>query len=102
MKNLDQLMKQAQQMQAKLVEAQKNMENIEFTGTAGGDMVQVVINGIGILKKVTIDPKLLDPNEGEIISDLIVAAYNDAKSKQDSAAAEQMSSFLPAGMKLPF
>lgn len=102
MGNLNQLMKQAQQMQMRLAEAQKKIEELELTGSAGGGMVTIVINGKGNVRKVDIDSKLLTPSEGEIISDLIVAAYGDAKSKLESRMSEEMGGILPAGMKLPF
>ncbi|MDR1982415.1 MAG: YbaB/EbfC family nucleoid-associated protein [Holosporaceae bacterium] len=101
MNNINQLMKQAQQMQAKLMEAQNKMNELEITGTSGGGMVTVVISGKVEIKKLTIDPKLLHPDEAEIVSDLIVAAFNDAKSKLETKMSEQMGSFLPPGMKMP-
>lgn len=100
--NFNQLLKQAQQMQEKLMEAQNKMSEVEITGTSGGGMVSVTINGKNEMKKVQIDSKLLSPSETEIVCDLITAAYNDAKSKLDAKMAEQMGGILPPGMKLPF
>ncbi|GHT98711.1 nucleoid-associated protein [Alphaproteobacteria bacterium] len=102
MKNMNQLLKQAQQMQAKLMEAQSKMNEIEVIGSSGGGMVTVTLNGKGDMKKVYIDPKILNPEDMEVLSDLIVAAHNDAKSKIESLMTEEMGSFLPAGMKSPF
>jgi DNA-binding YbaB/EbfC family protein len=102
MGNLNQLMKQAQQMQAKLAEAQKKIEELTLSGTSGGGMVTIDINGKGNILKVNIDPKLLEPSEGEIISDLIVAAYADAKGKLETQMESEMSGIMPQGMKLPF
>ena len=102
MSNLNQLMKQAQQMQAKLMEAQSKMNELEITGTSGGGMVSVVISGKFDIKKISIDPKLMSPDDVSIVEDLIVAAYNDAKSKLESKMTEQMGSLLPSGMKMPF
>ena len=102
MNNLSQLMKQAQQMQAKLMEAQNKMASMEITGTSGGGMVTVTLNGEGDIKKLTIDPKLMIPEEVDIVSDLIIAAYNEARAKVKEAAAESMGNILPPGMKLPF
>ena len=102
MGNLNQLMKQAQQMQAKLAEAQKKIEELTLSGTSGGGMVTIDINGKGNIVKVNIDPKLLEPSEGEIISDLIVAAYADAKGKLETQMESEMSGIMPQGMKLPF
>lgn len=95
-------MKQAQQMQAKFLEMQKQIEELELTGSAGGGMVKAVISGKGALKQLTIDPKLLNPDDAEIVSDLIVAAFNDAKSKLEEKISETAGGFLPGGMKLPF
>jgi DNA-binding YbaB/EbfC family protein len=102
MNNFNQLMKQAQQMQAKLLEAQNKMNELEIEGTSGGGMVTITINGKSDMKKVFIDPKLLVPDEMEIICDLIVAAFNDAKSKLETKMSEEMGGLLPGGMKLPF
>lgn len=102
MNNFNQLMKQAQQMQAKLMEAQGKMNDLEIVGTSGGGMVSVVINGKVDIKRLIIDPKLMSPDETDILSDLIVAAFSDAKSKLESEMAEQMGGLLPPGMKMPF
>ena len=102
MNNFNQLLKQAQQMQSKLMEAQKEMENLEIDGTSGGGMVSIVINGKGDLKKLQIDPKLMVPDEADIVYDLVIAAYNDAKSKLETTISANMSNLLPPGMKLPF
>lgn len=100
--NFNNLMKQAQEMQAKLMAAQNKMNELEVSGSSGGGMVQVTIDGKGCMKKLSIDPKLLSPDDVEVVEDLIVAAFNDAKSKLEEQIAAQMGSILPAGMKLPF
>ena len=107
MKNIGQLMKQAQQMQAKMAEMQTQLEVVEMTGVAGGGMVQLTLNGKGDLKKIKIDKTLLDPEEIEVLEDLIVAAFNDARGKVSAHAEEEMQKLtgglqLPGGMKLPF
>jgi DNA-binding YbaB/EbfC family protein len=107
MKNLGQMMKQAQQMQAKMAEMQAALENVEITGSAGGGMVVVTMNGKGELRRVKIDPKLVDPAETEVLEDLVVAAANDAKQKVEAHVAEKMKELtgglsLPPGLKLPF
>ena len=102
MSNFDQLMKQAQQMQAKLLEAQNKMNEMEIIGTSGGGMVSITISGKYEVKNVRIDPKLVSPEEVEILCDLITAAFNDAKSKLESKMTSEMSGLMPAGMKLPF
>jgi DNA-binding YbaB/EbfC family protein len=107
MKNLGQMMKQAQQMQAKMAEMQKKLESHEVTGASGGGMVQVTVNGKGEARRVKIDPKLVDPDEAEILEDLVVAAINDAKAKVDAHIAEEMARVagglnLPPGVSPPF
>ncbi|MDR1235936.1 MAG: YbaB/EbfC family nucleoid-associated protein [Holosporaceae bacterium] len=102
MNNFNQLMKQAQQMQAKLMEAQSKINDLEITGTSGGGMVSIVISGKTEIKKLTIDPKLMSPDEAEILSDLIIAAFSDAKSKLEAEMSGHMGGLLPPGMKMPF
>jgi DNA-binding YbaB/EbfC family protein len=99
---MNQLMRQAQQMQAKLIEAQNKLNELEVIGSSGGGMVTVTLNGKGEMKKIYIDVKLANPEDLEIISDLIVAAHNDAKAKIETKMTEEMENFMPAGMKLPF
>ncbi|MBC7953052.1 MAG: YbaB/EbfC family nucleoid-associated protein [Rhodospirillaceae bacterium] len=107
MKNLGNLMKQAQQMQAKMGEMQAKMSELEVTGASGGGMLKVVLNGKSELKSIKIDKALVDPEDVEVLEDLIVAAFNDAKVKAETAMQEEMAKVtgglnLPAGMKLPF
>jgi DNA-binding YbaB/EbfC family protein len=107
MKNLGNLMKQAQQMQARMTEMQQKLAESEFTGSAAGGMVAITLTGKGDLKGVKIDKSLIVPDDAEILEDLIVAAHNDAKAKAEQATAEQMKTLtgglkLPPGMSLPF
>ena len=107
MKNLGQLMKQAQAMQERMAEVQAQLETIEMTGVAGGGTVQLTLNGKGDLKKVTIDKALADPEEVEVLEDLIVAAFHDARRKVSAHAEQEMQKLtgglqLPGGLKLPF
>jgi len=107
MKNLGQMMKQAQQMQQRMQEMQEQLESEEVAGVAGGGMVTVTINGKGVMRKIDIDPSLVDPEEREVLEDLIVAAHNDAKTKMEAHIQEKMSEVtggldLPPGMNLPF
>ena len=107
MNNLGQMMKKAQQMQAKMAEIQKKLEEVEITGSSGGGMVQVTVNGKGEMRAIKIDPSLLDPNEVEVLEDLIAASANDAKAKVEAQLSEEMSKItgglqLPGGLKLPF
>jgi DNA-binding YbaB/EbfC family protein len=107
MKNLGNMMKQAQQMQAKMAEMQAQLETVEMAGAAGAGLVQVTVGGKGDLKKVKIDKSLVDPAEVEVLEDLIVAAFNDAKTRVEAHVAGEMAKLtgglqLPPGMKLPF
>ena len=107
MKNIAGLMKQAQQMQQKMADMQAKLDATEMEGVAGAGLVRVVLSGKGALKRVKLDPKLLDPTEAEMLEDLIAAAHADAKSKLDEMMeAETKNAMggisLPPGMKLPF
>ncbi len=107
MKNLAGLMKQASQMQSKMAEMQAKLEAIEIEGSAGAGMVSVTLSGKGDLKRVKLDPKLLDPAEAEMVEDLLVAAHADARRKLEAQTAEEMEKVtggmhLPGGLKLPF
>ena len=85
MKDLGSLMKQAQAMQQKLQDAQARLAATQVEGSSGGGMVKVTLQGSGELKGVVLDDSLLQPGEGEVLSDLIVAAHADAKRKLDQA-----------------
>ena len=107
MKNLGQLMKQAQEMQTKMAEMQETLGDIEVSGSAGGGMVTVRLNGKSEMRGVSIDPSLAGPDDVEVLEDLIVAAYNDAKVKVEARVQEEMSKLtggmqLPPGFKMPF
>jgi DNA-binding YbaB/EbfC family protein len=107
MKNLGQMMKQAQAMQSKMAEMQENLARIEVSGQSGAGMVKATLNGKSELRGLKIDPSLVDPAEVEVLEDLIVAAVNDAKAKVEVTVAEEMKKVtggldLPPGMKLPF
>ena len=107
MKNLNNLMKQAQQMQSKMAALQEELANITVEGSAGGGMVTITLNCKGEMRGLKIDPSLIDPKEVEILEDLILAAFNDAKAKAEARAAEEMAKItgglkLPGGMQLPF
>ena len=107
MKNLGQMMKQAQEMQARMAEMQAKLDQVEVTGAAGGGLISVTLNGKGELKRIKIDPSLVDRDEVEVLEDLIVAAFNDGKSKVEAHVVEEMAKLtgglkLPRGMKLPF
>ncbi|HEY2708187.1 MAG TPA: YbaB/EbfC family nucleoid-associated protein [Caulobacteraceae bacterium] len=90
MKNLGELMKQAQAMQEKLQAAQARLAETEVEGSSGGGMVSVVLKGAGDLARVVIEPSLMAPGEGEILADLIVAAHADARRKLEAKQQELM------------
>jgi DNA-binding YbaB/EbfC family protein len=90
MKDFGNLMKQAQDLQQKLSDAQARLAETTVEGSAGGGLVKVTLQGSGEMKGVTIDPSLLTPDEAEVLSDLIVAAHADAKRKLDAEQARLM------------
>ncbi len=102
------LMKQAQEMQARMTETQERMAAIEAEGSAGAGMVKAVASAEGALKSLAVDPSLLDgSHEREVLEDLIVAAVNDAARKAREAGQAEMAKVteglaLPPGLKLPF
>ena len=101
------MMKKAQALQAKLQEAQDELGRLEVVGSSGGGMVAVTLTAKGEMKAVRIDPSLLTSADKEMLEDLIIAAFSDAKNKADRAAAEKMQELtaglpLPPGMKAPF
>ena len=107
MKNLGQMMKQAQQMQERMAELQAKLDLVELTGASGGGLVQVTLTGKGQMRKLKIDRSLIVADETEVLEDLIVAAFNDARAHVDAHVGEEMSKLtgglnLPPGFKLPF
>ena len=107
MKNLGQMMKQAQEMQSKIQEMQNQLTDMEVDGSAGGGLVTVTLSGKNELKKLSVDPSLFNSEDAEVVEDLIVAAHADARKKVEEAMKEQMSKVtgglsLPPGMTLPF
>jgi hypothetical protein len=107
MKNLGNMLKQAQVMQTKMAEMQEYLASTEVEGAAAGGLVKIVLTGKGEMRRIAIDPKAVDASDVTMLEDLILAAYNDAKAKVDAMAAEEMQKVtgglsLPPGMKLPF
>ena len=94
--NIQQMMKQAQQMQERL---QKQMAELRVEGNAGGGMVTVMINGAKQVQSIKIDPEVVDKNDVSMLQDLIVAAINDAHRKADEEMSRSMGGMLPPGMK---
>lgn len=100
------MMKQAQEMQGKIADAQAALENIEVTGESGAGMVTCTANAKGEFKSLTIDPSLFTPNDKEVVEDLILAAIKDAQIKAAEAMQAGMAEAtaglqLPEGMKFP-
>ena len=107
MKDLMGLMKQAKEMQEKMQSAQAEVADLEAEGRAGGGLVKVTLSGENNMKALQIDPSLIDGEEAEVLEDLIIAAYQDAKARLDEEKANTMKSAfgdmqLPPGMKMPF
>ncbi|MCC7418498.1 MAG: YbaB/EbfC family nucleoid-associated protein [Acidobacteria bacterium] len=95
--NIQQMMKQAQQMQERL---QKQMAELKVEGNAGGGMVTVTINGAKQVQSIAIDPEVVNKDDVVMLQDLIVAAINDAQRKADEEMARNMGGMLPPGFKL--
>lgn len=100
------LMKQAQEMQDKMQKMQAEVAKMELTGEAGAGLVKVVMNGAHNVKRVEIDPSLLEDDK-EMLEDLLAAAVNDAVRRIDENSKEQMASItggmkMPPGFKMPF
>lgn len=107
MRDMMGMMKEMAGLKAKMEAMQEEMEQTLVEGRAGGGMVVATLTAKGGLKSLTIDPTLLNPDEGDILEDLIVAAHADARSKIEGVVAEKMKSLtgglpLPPGLKLPF
>lgn len=107
MKSIEDIMAMAQNVQAELAKAQDGLDKIEVEGVAGGGLVKVRASAKGRIIGIDIDESLLQPSEKQIVEDLVVAAFNDAKAKADAASGAEMAKMtsgipLPPGFKLPF
>ncbi len=100
MKGFGDMMKKAQQMQAKMAEMQEKLGELRIEGNSGGGMVKVTLNGKGDLVGLKIDSATVDPEDTEVLEDLIVAAYNDAKQKVEAETQGEMKK-MTGGMGLP-
>ena len=105
--NFNNMMKQAQDLQKKMVEAQKKVESLEAEGTSGGGLIKIIVDGKNNVKSVKIDESLILKDDIEILEDLILAAFNDGKEKIQKKISDEMSSItgglqLPPGFKMPF
>ena len=107
MKDIMGMMGKVKEMQAKMEGMQAELEDLEAEGVAGGGMVTVTLNGKGNMRGIKIDPSLLNPDEAEILEDLLVTAHNNAKAQAEELAQQKTQELaaglpLPPGMKLPF
>ena len=107
MKGLEDIMAMAQNVQVELEKAQAGLDMIEVEGAAGGGLVKVTASAKGRIIGIAIDDSLLVPSEKQMLEDLVVAAFNDAKAKADTASSAEMARMtsglpLPPGFKLPF
>ena len=111
MKSMEEMIKAAQQaaetIQKQMSETQAKLDAVEVEGVAGGGLVKIRCSAKGCVIGVAIDDSLMQPSEKAILEDLIAAAYNDARTKADEAAGEEMAKVqqgmgLPPGFKLPF
>lgn len=106
MPNLDDIMKMAQGLQNDMAKAQASLDGIEVEGAAGGGLVKVRATAKGRIIGIDLDASMLNPGDKDMLEDLIVAAFNDAKGKADAAGSVEMSKMtaglaLPPGFKLP-
>ena len=95
--NIQDMMKQAQEMQQRL---QKQMGDMRVEATSGGGMVTVVVNGTKQMQSIAIDPEVVSKEDVEMLQDLIVAAFNDAARKVDEQLGQSMSGLM-GGLKIP-
>lgn len=107
MKNLDDILNMAKNVQDELTKAQANLDSIEVEGASGGGLVKIKATAKGRILGVSIDDSLLNVAEKQMLEDLIAAALNDARGKADAASGTEMSKMtsglqLPPGFKLPF
>jgi DNA-binding YbaB/EbfC family protein len=107
MENLDELLKMAQDAQAKLMQAQEDLDRVEVEGVSGGGLVRIRASAKGRIISVDIDESLLAASEKQMVEDLVAAAINDARAKADVAAQDAMRGAtgglqLPPGFKMPF
>ena len=100
--NMNNLMKQAQKMQKQMEENQKMLEESEFSATAGGGAVEVTVTGKKTVTKVKLDPDAVDPDDVEMLEDLIMVAVNEAMKKADEASAAAMSRMTGGMGGFPF
>ncbi len=101
MRDIMKILQQAQEMQGKFQQIQEELEHITVSGSAGGGMVTAEVTGTSKIKKIKIDPTVVNPSDIEMLEDLVVVAVSDAQQKAQATAQEQMGK-LAGGMSLPF
>lgn len=105
MKDLMKMMKQAQEIQGRMQKMQEDLQALEVAGQSGAGMVKVTLNGKGEMRAIRIDPSLMKPGENEMLEDLLIAAFQDARTKVDAEMQAKMQEItgglpLPPGLKL--
>ncbi len=98
--NMQQMMKQAQKMQLQMARTQEELKTLEMEGSAGGGMVKAVASGEGRILSVTINPDVVDPEDVDLLQDMILAAVNDALTRIAEESARRMDA-VTGGMKIP-
>ena len=98
--DMQKMLKQAKKMQQQLADVQDGLKDVEVEATAGGGMVKATMSGDGVLQSITIDPQALDPEDVELLQDMIVAAVNEASSNASDVANQRMGA-ITGGLNIP-
>ena len=98
--NMNQMLKQAQKMQADMAALQEDLENREYTATSGGGMVEVTVDGKHLIKSIKINPDAVDPDDAEMLEDLITVAINEAIANATKTSEEEMGA-ITGGLNIP-
>ncbi len=98
--NMNQMLKQAQKMQADMTALQEDLENREYTATSGGGMVEVTVDGKHLIKSIKINPDAVDPDDAEMLEDLITVAVNEAIGNAIKTSEEEMGA-ITGGLNMP-
>jgi DNA-binding YbaB/EbfC family protein len=101
MKGMGNMMKQAQKLQAKMLKMQEDLANETVETTSGGGMVKVVANGKQQIVSIQMEKEVVDPDDVEMLQDLVLAAVNDALNKSQQMVSDKMSKLVPGGMNIP-
>lgn len=99
--NMQAMLKQAQKMQEDMAAAQADLEQREYSATAGGGMVKAIVDGTHLLRSIELQPEAVDPDDTEMLADMIVAAVNEAVRKAQADSEETLGN-ITGGMKMPF